>query len=97
MGILDKLKTDGSDLSYHDGKDPSINELATDDSLLHASKDGKPGYSLDGAGENIVRISYAMYEDGANNPLPQPSKLDLARDKRKTYTNPETGASYNKF
>lgn len=75
MGLLDMLTNQGSNLSYNDGANPSINPLATQQSKLHS--DGTPGYSLNGAFSNQVSNQMNAYEDGQMNPLPLPSQLDL--------------------
>lgn len=76
MGLLDKLTTTGSPLSYDNGTTPSINPGATQASKLHA--DGNdPGYSLDGSNFIDVNNAAQEYIDGAVNFLPQPSGLDL--------------------
>ena len=54
MGLLDMLTTNGSVLSYNDGKTPSTNQLATNQSTLHANAAGLPGYSLNGANTNLA-------------------------------------------
>lgn len=77
MGLLDKLQTQGSDLSVNNGQQLTPNPLTTVQSQLHATQDGGNGYSLDGTGESIVSQQSAQYNDGINNPLPLPSQLDL--------------------
>ena len=54
MGLLDKLTTDGSNLSINDGNTPFTNPLATGTSI---HSDGTPGnsYSLNGL---RIRPSY---------------------------------------
>ena len=76
MGIKDLLSTKGSNLTAYNGKTPSVNPLATDQSKLHADGN-KPGYSLDGANFNVVNSNYNNYLDGTINSLPRPSQLDL--------------------
>jgi hypothetical protein len=76
MGLLDKLTTQGSNLTPYDGATPKINPLATKQSQLHANGN-QPGYSLDGSGAAIVTADYTAYNDGYNNALPRPSQLDL--------------------
>jgi hypothetical protein len=76
MGLLDKLITQGSNLTPYDGTTPKINPLATKQSQLHANGN-QPGYSLDGSAAAIVTADYTAYNDGYNNALPQPSQLDL--------------------
>ena len=65
MGLLNKLQTDGSDLTSFNGTTPPTPIGATDQSALHAhgANPALPGYSLDG---NPNQIS-----------SPQPSILDL--------------------
>jgi hypothetical protein len=75
MGLLDKLTNQGSNLSYNDGANPTVNPLATQQSKLHS--DGTPGYSLNGSFTNQVSNQMNLYEDGQTNPLPLPSTLDL--------------------
>jgi len=75
MGLLDKLTTQGSNLSYNDGSNPSINPLSTQQSKLHS--DGTPGYSLNGAFLNQISNQMNAYQDGQMTPLPLPSALDL--------------------
>jgi hypothetical protein len=76
MGLLDKLTTQGSNLTPYDGKTPKVNPLATKQSQLHANG-SQPGYSLNGSAAAIVSADYTAYNDGYNNALPQPSQLDL--------------------
>jgi hypothetical protein len=76
MGILTKLTTEGSILSAHDGNNPPVNPLATQQSKLHADGNA-PGYSLDGANANLVTTQYNGYEDGTPNQIPLPSQLDI--------------------
>lgn len=76
MGIKDLLSTKGSNLTAYNGKTPSINPLATDQSKLHADGN-QPGYSLNGNNFNTVNNNYNSYLDGVNNSLPLPSNLDL--------------------
>jgi hypothetical protein len=75
MGILTKLTTEGSILSAHDGNNPPINPLATQQSKLHADGNA-PGYSLDGTQAVLVTNQYNAYLDGVGNQIPQPSLLD---------------------
>lgn len=75
MGLLDKLTTQGSNLSYYDGNTPSVNPLATQQSKLHSN--GTPGYSLNGAFTSQISNQMNAYEDGQITPLPLPSQLDL--------------------
>lgn len=77
MGLLDMLTTNGSVLSYNDGNTPSTNQLATNQSTLHANAAGLPGYSLNGAFGNQTTALLNSYEDGITNAAPQPSTLDL--------------------
>ena len=76
MGLLDKLTTQGSNLTPYDGSTPKVNPLATKQSKLHADGN-QPGYSLNGSAASIVTTDYSAYNDGVNNTLPQPSQLDL--------------------
>jgi hypothetical protein len=76
MGLLDKLTTQGSNLSAYDGTNPPVNPLATQQSKLHADGNA-PGYSLDGANANLVTTQYNGYDDGTPNQIPLPSQLDL--------------------
>ena len=76
MGLLTQLLNLGSKLSGHNGATPSTNILATKQSTLHANGT-QAGYSLNGSTAPAVRSEYGLYEDGTNNPLPQPSILDL--------------------
>ena len=94
MGILDLLKKEGSALSKHDGATPPTNPLTLKTSKLHAQADGTAGYSLDGADKAEVSRAYNEYNDGAINPLLQPSGLDLNGKTPAGYTNPETGQTF---
>ena len=76
MGLLNKLTTEGSNLSKYDGAQPPVNPLATKQSKLHADGN-QPGYSLNGNNASTVINDYGNYEDGVNNDIPQPSTLDL--------------------
>ena len=76
MGLLDKLTTQGSNLTPYDGSTPKVNPLATKQSKLHADGN-QPGYSLNGSAASIVTANYTAYNDGYNNALPRPSQLDL--------------------
>jgi len=76
MGLLNKLTTEGSNLSKYDGAQPPVNPLATKQSKLHADGN-QPGYSLNGNNASTVINDYGNYEDGVNNTIPQPSTLDL--------------------
>jgi hypothetical protein len=76
MGLLNKLTTEGSNLSKYDGAQPPVNPLATKQSKLHADGN-QPGYSLNGNNASTVINDYGNYEDGVNNAIPQPSTLDL--------------------
>jgi hypothetical protein len=76
MGILTKLTSEGSAYSAHDGNNPPINPLATQQSKLHADGNS-PGYSLDGANANLITTQYNGYEDGTPNQIPLPSQLDM--------------------
>lgn len=70
------LLNQGSPLSIANGATPEVNPLATNQSKLHADGD-QAGYSLTGAGFGEVNAAWNQYVDGLNNPLPQPSLLDL--------------------
>ena len=76
MGLLNMLTSQGSNLSAHDGANPPVNPLATQQSKLHAD-DNAPGYSLNGANANLVTTQYNGYEDGTPNQIPLPSQLDI--------------------
>jgi hypothetical protein len=76
MGLLNKLTTAGSSLSYGNGTTPSVNPGATTLSKLHADGN-QPGYSVDGSDFTTVNNAFQQYNDGTNNILPQPSQLDL--------------------
>jgi hypothetical protein len=81
MGLLDKLITDGTNLSPWDGSDPSTNILATDQSPLHAFGTS-PGYSLNQSFAGEVIAAAAAYSTngygGIGNGLPQTvAALDL--------------------
>ena len=76
MGLLDKLtKQGGTNLSLYDGATPSVNPGATKQSKLHAFGN-TAGYSVNGTFASDVNTAYVQYNDGYNNALPQPSKLD---------------------
>jgi hypothetical protein len=75
MGLLDKLTTQGSNLSAYDGTNPPVNPLATQQSKLHANGN-QPGYSLNGANTSLVTAQYNAYQDGTPNQIPLPSLLD---------------------
>jgi hypothetical protein len=76
MGILNRLTTKGTKLSLKNGQTPPINPGATKQSKLHA--DGtKPSYSMNGDNAQTVTAAYVAYNDGYNNALPRPSRLDL--------------------
>jgi hypothetical protein len=77
MGLLTRLTTQGSSLSQHDGQQPPVNVLATQQSRLHADPSGQPGYSINGSYTPLVTTQYNDYEDGVVNPPPPPSTLDL--------------------
>ena len=77
MGILKKLTTDGSTLSINDGLTPSTNPLTTPGNSIHSTGIVNNSYSLNGSNVNAIGAFVAQYEDGINNPLPQPSNLDL--------------------
>lgn len=76
MGLLDKLATTGSPLSYGSGTTPTVNPGATQLSKLHADGN-QPGYSLNGSDFSAVNTAFQAYNDGVNNILPLPSQLDL--------------------
>lgn len=81
MGLLDRLITDGTNLSNFDGADPSINLGATDQSPLHAFGI-LPGYSLNQGFASEVIAAAAAYDTagygGVGNGLPQTvAALDL--------------------
>ena len=76
MGLLDKLTTQGSNLSYGNGQTPTVNPGATPQSKLHVDGN-QPGYSLDGSDFTTVNAAFQAYNDGVNNILPQPSQLDI--------------------
>lgn len=80
MGLIDKLQNDGSIYSVSNGQTITPNPLSTDQSKMHGTLDGKPGYSLVGTkpeGLEDVPLFYKQYDDGVVNPLPLPSRLDL--------------------
>ena len=85
MGLLDKLTTQGSILSYGNGVTPSINPGATQQSKLHADGN-QPGYSLNGSDASVVNNAFQQYNDGVTNILPQPSQLDLNGSNPPKYT-----------
>ena len=72
MGLLDKLTTQGSNLTAYNGSTPSINPLATTQSPMHDS------YSITGDNFSVVNGDYQQYLDGTGNILPTPSNLDLS-------------------
>jgi len=76
MGLLIKLTTAGSPLSYGSGTTPTINPGATQLSKLHVDGN-QPGYSLNGALFSTVNTAFQAYNDGVINILPLPSFLDL--------------------
>jgi hypothetical protein len=76
MGLLDKLATTGSPLSYGSGTTPPTNPGATQLSKLH-SNGNQPGYSLNGNDFSAVNTAFQAYNDGVINILPLPSFLDL--------------------
>jgi hypothetical protein len=76
MGLLDKLTTAGSSLSYGSGTTPITNPGATQLSKLHANGN-QPGYSLNGNDFAAVNTAFQAYNDGVINILPLPSFLDL--------------------
>jgi hypothetical protein len=77
MGLLTKLTTDGSTLSINDGITPDPNPLTTPGNSIHSTGIVNNSYSLNGSNVNTISSLVAQYEDGINNPLPQPSNLDL--------------------
>ena len=70
------LTTQGSNFSAHDGAQPPVNPLATQQSKLHVDGNA-PGYSLNGANANLVTTQYNGYDDGISNQIPLPSQLDI--------------------
>ena len=76
MGLLDKLATTGSPLSYGSGTTPPTNPGATQLSKLHVNGN-QPGYSLNGNDFAAVNTAFQAYNDGVINILPLPSFLDL--------------------
>ena len=77
MGLLDKLKTGGSNQSKYNGATPPTNVGATKESKLHAFGN-TPGYSLNGDYRSEVNDAYTSYDDGdLINGLPLPSQLDI--------------------
>ena len=77
MGLLDKLKTGGSNQSKYNGSTPPTNVGATKESKLHAFGN-TPGYSLNGDYKSEVNDAYTSYDDGdLINGLPLPSQLDI--------------------
>lgn len=87
MGLIDKLQNQGSVYAYGANSVMPTNgnttpngpqsPLATNQSSLHASAAGMPGYSLNGNDAVNVSNQYTNYLDGTLNPLPQPSIEDL--------------------
>ena len=77
MGLLTKLTTNGSNLSINDGLTPATNPLTTPGNSIHSTGIVNNSYSLNGSNVNAIGALVAQYEDGINNPLPQPSNLDL--------------------
>jgi hypothetical protein len=59
MGLLDKLATAGSPLSYGSGTTPITNPGATQLSKLHADGN-QPGYSLNGSDFSTLQIKYVI-------------------------------------
>jgi hypothetical protein len=76
MGLLDRLRKQGSNQSKYGGNTPPVNPLATKESKMHAFGEA-PGYSLNGAFNSTVTRDYNKYDDGTLNTLPQPSNLDI--------------------
>jgi hypothetical protein len=109
MGILDKFKTpkstelkNGSEYApKYNANDGAVPEtpLAGKNSPLHADKDGKEGFSLNGKDLNGITKLYSEYDDGAINTLPIPTELEDSNrysieftqkyDSIRQYTNPE--------
>ena len=85
MGLLDKLNTDGSVLSYGNGQTPPTNPGATQLSKLHADGN-QAGYSITGDDFSEVNTAFQAYNDGTNNTLPFPSQLDLNGQSPNQYT-----------
>lgn len=69
-GILSRFKKDGSGLSAYDGKTPPIIIFATKQSPMLAP------YSIGGPDLGAT-AAYQTYNDGANNPIPQPTQLSM--------------------
>ena len=107
MGILDKLNKLATDdklktlspngsiyaPNYTVSGSLPTNKLAGDDSPLHAGKDGKESYSLNGDGEAGITVLYNAYDDGVVNALPKPSTYDDANNDPKfvsTYNSTKT-------
>ena len=105
MGILDRLtqlattfeakshSPNGSEYAPNyvvSGSLPRL-KLAGDESPLHATKDGKEGYSLNGAKEKEVRELYNEYDDGMVNSLPSLDKLTLDNPQPTHYKDLQTG------
>ena len=96
MGILDKFKTpksselkNGSEYApKYNANDGDVPEtpLAGKNSPLHADKDGKEGFSLNGNNLNGVTKLYSEYDDGAINTLPKPTELEDQLDPTGTFT-----------
>ena len=76
MGLLDRLRKQGSNQSKYGGNTPPTNPLATKESKMHAFGNAE-GYSLNGTFNSTVTRDYNKYDDGALNTLPQPSNLDI--------------------
>lgn len=94
MGLLDKLQKENSKLSKYNGNTPTINQLATKQSKLHAD-DTNAGYSLDGAFLGEVNKDFQSYDDGINNSLPVPTYLDNKKPISKYSDNPpEIGSHF---
>ena len=93
MGLLDILTNQGSSLTAYNGTQPAINQLATQQSKLHADGN-QPGYSLNGSNSNEVTAMNNAYNNGGAITLSNPSNLDLNGAQPTPYSNPETGATY---
>jgi hypothetical protein len=93
MGLLDKLTTGGSNLSYNDGATPSINPLSNGLASIHSDGNPSNSYSLNGSNALTIGNLVAQYQDGVNNSLQLPSILDLNGATPSQYLNnlPESG------
>jgi len=70
MGILSRFTTEGSGLTAYNDTTPPTIIFATAQSPMLAP------YSIGGP-ENGVIAAYQTYNDGANNPVPQPTQLSM--------------------